>query len=433
VTFGALERAGAWQVPERMQVRVLFGSAVLDLREAVLPAGDGVAEILELASPSLGELLERGYDVRQPRLLKRRAAERLLAGDPGRGPAKRSVDHVVYDRGDELLVSQAGGEGDLGDDAVAVERGEGLDLEDDLVVALTEDEVGAGEASGQAESGDGVGGEVVDAMPAATRQGGWANHGGDLAQVFGVALDLHRAEDAAVEQDDLDLTAGHGALEQPAAGRLMVGLGREGDAGGVTEVANTHPEAAAARLDHAGPSEQAEGLTIEGAGAVEGQGGGDREAVEAEDLAGAQLVEGEGGRGRGGAGERDPTQGEQALQRTAAAQSAVGGDQAGADPRCAQLEVEGVVDIKEGGGVAQGCEGGDQILATSGVDLAIIARGEGRAAGGRGLTNRRCCCCHGRACGSRRPWACGSRRPLARDFGGFLTLDEDAKVMRAHD
>jgi len=40
VTFGALERAGAWQVPERMQVRVLFGSAVLDLREAVLPAGD---------------------------------------------------------------------------------------------------------------------------------------------------------------------------------------------------------------------------------------------------------------------------------------------------------------------------------------------------------------------------------------------------------
>ncbi len=40
VTFGALERAGAWQVAPRTTLRVLFGSALLDLREAVLPAGD---------------------------------------------------------------------------------------------------------------------------------------------------------------------------------------------------------------------------------------------------------------------------------------------------------------------------------------------------------------------------------------------------------
>ena len=321
------------------------------------------------------------------------------------------------ERGDQRLVAEAGGEGDLGDDAVAVERGEGFDLEDDLVVALVEHEVDAGDATGEAEGGDRVGGEVVDAVPAAARQGGRADHRGDLAQVGGVALDLDRAEDPAIDEDDLDLAAGNGALEQPAPAGLMVGLGREGDAGGVTEVADTHPEAAAAGLEDAGPAEQAEGLAVEGFGAVEGEGGRDREAVEAEDLAGAELVEGEGGRGRRGAGERDPAQGEQALQLAAAAQGPVRGDQAGRDPRCAQLEVEGVVGLKVGGGVPEAGEGGDQILATSDVDLAIIARGGGRAVRGWSLTDRRCCC--------RGLMACGFRGPLA--------LDEDAKVMRAHD
>ncbi|HEY0134033.1 MAG TPA: LiaF domain-containing protein [Nannocystis sp.] len=45
VTLGSLERAGAWQVSSRTTVRVLFGSAELDLREAVLPPGDIEIEV----------------------------------------------------------------------------------------------------------------------------------------------------------------------------------------------------------------------------------------------------------------------------------------------------------------------------------------------------------------------------------------------------
>jgi len=62
VTFGALERAGAWQVPERMQVRVLFGSAVLDLREAVLPAGD-VEIAVKVVFSSLEIIVQPGWQI----------------------------------------------------------------------------------------------------------------------------------------------------------------------------------------------------------------------------------------------------------------------------------------------------------------------------------------------------------------------------------
>lgn len=43
VLFGSVERVGAWRVATRTFVRVIFGSAVIDLRQAILPAG--VAEI----------------------------------------------------------------------------------------------------------------------------------------------------------------------------------------------------------------------------------------------------------------------------------------------------------------------------------------------------------------------------------------------------
>lgn len=38
-TFSAVERGGAWKVPASARVRVLFGSATLDLRQAVAPPG----------------------------------------------------------------------------------------------------------------------------------------------------------------------------------------------------------------------------------------------------------------------------------------------------------------------------------------------------------------------------------------------------------
>lgn len=39
VLFGSVERRGAWQLAPRTRMQVTFGSAVLDLREAALPAG----------------------------------------------------------------------------------------------------------------------------------------------------------------------------------------------------------------------------------------------------------------------------------------------------------------------------------------------------------------------------------------------------------
>ena len=130
-----------------------------------------------------------------------------------------------------------------------------------------------------------------------------------------------------------------------------------------------------------------------------------------------------------------------ALQLAAAAQGPVGGDQAGGDPGGPELEVEGLVGIKDGGGVTELGERGDQILATSDVDLAIIARNEGRAVRGRDLT-RRCGCRRGllardfrrpTACYSRSLPTCNIRRPTTRKIRGPPALDEDAKVMRAHD
>jgi hypothetical protein len=177
--------------------------------------------------------------------------------------------------------------------------------------------------------------------------------------------------------------------------------GGEGDGVGVGEVAHAVAMAAAAGLEDTGPAEQAEGLAAQRVGAPEGQGGRDREAVEAEDLAGPQLVVGEGDGGRGGAGEGDLAQGEEALELAAGACGPVGGDQAGADVGGPELEVEVVVGREDGCGVAEALQGDVQILATLGVDLAIIPGGGVRAACGRvvitagpgpGRERRSCAC-----------------------------------------
>lgn len=45
VLFGSVERVGAWRVAARTFVRVIFGSAVIDLRQAILPAGAAEIEL----------------------------------------------------------------------------------------------------------------------------------------------------------------------------------------------------------------------------------------------------------------------------------------------------------------------------------------------------------------------------------------------------
>ena len=44
-TFGSIERAGPWPVPRELDVRVRFGHAMLDLREAVLEPGETVFHV----------------------------------------------------------------------------------------------------------------------------------------------------------------------------------------------------------------------------------------------------------------------------------------------------------------------------------------------------------------------------------------------------
>lgn len=64
VLFGSVERRGAWQVAARTEVRVTFGDAVLDLREAVLPAG--VTEIefaVKVAFGNLEVIVPPGWQV----------------------------------------------------------------------------------------------------------------------------------------------------------------------------------------------------------------------------------------------------------------------------------------------------------------------------------------------------------------------------------
>jgi len=62
VTLGALERAGAWQVSPRTKLRVLFGSAEIDLREAVLPDGDIEIEV-KLVFANLELIVPPGWQI----------------------------------------------------------------------------------------------------------------------------------------------------------------------------------------------------------------------------------------------------------------------------------------------------------------------------------------------------------------------------------
>ncbi len=45
VLFGSVERVGSWHVAPRTEASVIFGSTLLDLRQAILPAGVAVIEV----------------------------------------------------------------------------------------------------------------------------------------------------------------------------------------------------------------------------------------------------------------------------------------------------------------------------------------------------------------------------------------------------
>ncbi len=62
VTFGSVERVGAWQVEKSTAVRVRFGALLLDLREAMLPDGD-IELVIDVVFGSLDILVPPGWQI----------------------------------------------------------------------------------------------------------------------------------------------------------------------------------------------------------------------------------------------------------------------------------------------------------------------------------------------------------------------------------
>ena len=85
VLFGSIERRGAWQVAPRTQVRVTFGDAVLDLREAVLPAGVTELELeVKVAFGNLEVIVPPGWQIDN----RCRAILASVEQDPGGAPGR---------------------------------------------------------------------------------------------------------------------------------------------------------------------------------------------------------------------------------------------------------------------------------------------------------------------------------------------------------
>jgi hypothetical protein len=112
VTLGSLERAGAWQVSSRTFVRVLFGSAKLDLRQAMLPAGDLEIEI-QLMCGNLELIVPPGWQIDN----RCRAILGSIQQDPSspvRGPRRvlRLTGRVIFSS--LLVCERLPGEGGFG-------------------------------------------------------------------------------------------------------------------------------------------------------------------------------------------------------------------------------------------------------------------------------------------------------------------------------
>ncbi|MBA3545999.1 MAG: hypothetical protein H0T76_05925 [Nannocystis sp.] len=85
VLFGSVERRGAWMVAPRTQVRVTFGDAVLDLREAVLPAGVTELELeVKVAFGNLEVIVPPGWQIDN----RCRAILASVEQDPGGAPGR---------------------------------------------------------------------------------------------------------------------------------------------------------------------------------------------------------------------------------------------------------------------------------------------------------------------------------------------------------
>lgn len=85
VLFGSIERRGAWQVAPRTQVRVTFGDAVLDLREAVLPAGVTELELeVKVTFGNLEVIVPPGWQIDNRCRAILASVEQEPGGAPGR-------------------------------------------------------------------------------------------------------------------------------------------------------------------------------------------------------------------------------------------------------------------------------------------------------------------------------------------------------------
>jgi hypothetical protein len=87
VLFGSIERRGAWQVAPRTAVRVTFGDAVLDLRQAVLPAGVTTIEIeVKVAFGNLEVIVPPGWQIDNRCRAILASVEQDPSGGAGREP-----------------------------------------------------------------------------------------------------------------------------------------------------------------------------------------------------------------------------------------------------------------------------------------------------------------------------------------------------------
>jgi hypothetical protein len=97
VLFGSVERRGAWQVAPRTRVTVTFGDAVLDLREAVLPAGVTELELeVKVTFGNLEVIVPPGWQIDNRCRVILAAAEQDPGGGPGRErPVLRLTGRIV--------------------------------------------------------------------------------------------------------------------------------------------------------------------------------------------------------------------------------------------------------------------------------------------------------------------------------------------------
>lgn len=95
VLLGSLERVGAWTVKPRTRVRVTFGSATLDLRQATLPAGPIELEVKVMCG-SLDIVVPPGWRIDNQCEAILAAVEQGRGSQPAEGRLVRLVGRVLF-------------------------------------------------------------------------------------------------------------------------------------------------------------------------------------------------------------------------------------------------------------------------------------------------------------------------------------------------